>query len=123
MMQKLFRPLVVVLALTVPVLAQWSYKDTLPEVTVSGTAGRVFTDAQVLSGNGHPQADVATCSVTGANIRVTTDGSDPTTTLGEVVVPGNYTWAGNDVLQALRAIRDDSTSATMNCTVYGGGGR
>ena len=110
-------------ALAVPALAQWTYIDTLDAITVSGTAGNVFTDAQIRAGNAHPQATLATCSLTTATIRVTTDGSTPTTSYGEVIAPGNYAWQGTDVLLNLQAIRDDSTSAELNCTLYGGGGR
>lgn len=101
--------------------AQWGYVNTLDDVSVTGTAAAVFASADVRAGSGHPQADLATCSLTTANIRVTTDGSTPTTSYGEVLVPGNYVFQGNQVLLALNAIRDDSTSATLSCTLYGGG--
>lgn len=112
-----------VLALTVPLSAQWGYVNTLEEITVSGTAALVFTAADVRAGDGHVQADLATCSLSTANIRVATDGTTPTTSYGEIVTPGNYTFQGNQILLQLRAIRDDATSAALNCTLYGGGGR
>lgn len=101
--------------------AQWGYVNTLDDVTVSGTAAAVFSSADVQAGSGHVQADLATCSLTTANIRVTTDGSTPTTSYGEVLVPGNYVFQGNQILRVLTAIRDDSTSAVLSCTLYGGG--
>lgn len=107
------------LALSVPLSAQWSYKKTAAEVTVAGTAVSLFTAADVQAGNGHPAATQATCSLTGANIRVTYDGTTPTTTLGVILVPGIYQVFGNDVLQAAQGIRDDSTSATWNCDLVG----
>ena len=107
--------------LPVMALAQWGYVNTLDDVTVSGTAAAVFSSADVQAGSGHVQADLATCSLTTANIRVTTDGSTPTTSYGEVLVPGNYVFQGNQILRVLTAIRDDSTSAVLSCTLYGGG--
>lgn len=116
--------LVAVLMLTVPVSGQWGYINTLDDVTVTGTAAAVFSSADVQAGNGHVQADLATCALSGANIRVTMDGSTtPTTSVGEVLTPGNYTIQGNQVLLNLQAIRDDSTNATLSCTLWGGGGR
>ena len=53
------------------------------------------------------------------NLRVSYDGVDPTTSLGEVLVPGVYTVTGTDVMLAMKGIRDDSTSATWNCIVQG----
>lgn len=108
------------LTLSVPVLAQqsWSYINTLADVTVSGTAAAVFNPDDV-NPVGHAQAQTATCSLTTANIRVTTDGSTPTSSYGEVLVPGNYVFSGTQVLLNLQAIRDDSTSGVLACTLYG----
>lgn len=110
-----------VLGLTVPVAGQqpaWTYIKTATEVTVAGTAVALFTAADVQQGNGHPQATVATCTLTGANIRVAPD-QDPTTSLGNVLTPGTYTVYGSAYMAAVKGIRDDSTSATWNCTIYG----
>lgn len=107
------------LALTVPLQAQWSYTKTAAEVTVAGTAIALFTAADVQAGNGHVQAVQAVCSLTGANIRISFDGTDPTTNQGQILTPGQYIVSGNAVLQSLKGIRDDSTSATWNCVVYG----
>ena len=70
-------------------------------------------------GAGHPVAQVAECTLTGANIRVSYDGVDPTSSLGIILVPGQYTVTGADVMLAAKGIRDDSTSATWNCILVG----
>lgn len=99
--------------------AQYTYKKSSAEVTVAGTAIALFSSTDVSGNAGHPAATLATCSLTGANIRVRYDGTAPTTSLGEVLVPGLYTITGTDVMLAAQGIRDDSTSATWNCTVLG----
>lgn len=119
MRTRLLASLTLLLAFTVPLSAQWSYKKTAAEVTVAGTAIALFTSADVVAGNGHGQASQATCSLTGANIRVTFDGTTPTTSLGLILTPGIYTITGSDVMAAALAIRDDSTSATWNCDIVG----
>lgn len=113
--------ILVLLTIAVPLAGQpsWTYINTLPAITVDGTAGAVFDAADINPGSGHSQANLATCSLSGANIRVTTDGSDATTSYGEILVPGNYTFQGTQVLLALNAIRDDSTNAALDCTLYG----
>lgn len=115
------RVLILLLLLAVPVGAQpqYSYSKAVAEATVSGTAAAVFSSADIVAGGGHVQATIATCSITGANIRVTWDGQTPTTSFGVVLVPGNWVFSGTDTLLNLQAIRDDSTSATMNCLVQG----
>jgi len=107
------------LLLSVSVSAQWRYVKTEAEVTVAGTAVALLTAADVQAGSGHPAAQVANCSLSGANIRVTYDGTTPTTSVGQVLTPGNYIITGPDVLLNLKGIRDDSTSATWNCIVQG----
>lgn len=104
---------------TTPLLGQWAYVLTLTEVTVTGTAASVFTASDIQAGNGHPQAVQATCSLSGASIRVTWDGQTPTTSLGQVLTPGQYIFSGTQTLLNLQAIRDDSTNATLNCIIYG----
>jgi len=104
---------------TVSLAAQqsWSYRKTSAEITVAGSAIALFSSTDIAGTAGHPAATLATCSLLGANIRVSWDGTDPTTTLGEVLTPGVYTVTGNDVMAAMKGIRDDSTSATWNCVV------
>lgn len=119
-MKRSLASLVVVLALTLPLGAQptWTYQKTAAEVTVAGTAIALFTSADVTVGAGHPAATLATCTLTGANIRVAPD-QDPTTSLGLILTPGQYTVYGSAYMAAVKGIRDDSVSATWNCTVYG----
>lgn len=112
--------LLLVLLVTVPLSAQWRYVKTSAEVTVAGTAIALFVDTEVQAGLGHPQATMANCSLLGANIRISYSGVDPTTTLGTVLVPGNYVVNGTDVMLAMKGIRDDSVSATWNCVLVGG---
>jgi len=112
--------------LLMPVEAQqWRYTATLADLTVAGTATGVFctigaaTCANVQAGNGHVQASQASCALTGANIRITWDGTAATTSVGEVLTPGIWIFSGPDVLTNLQAIRDDATSATLSCVIYG----
>lgn len=102
---------------TVSAQQSWSYKKTSAEITVAGTAIALFSSTDIAGNAGHPAATLATCSLLGANIRVSWDGVDPTTSLGKVLTPGDYTVTGNDVMAAMKGIRDDSTSATWNCVV------
>ncbi len=107
--------LALLVLLTLPLSAQ-QYKKTSAEITVAGTAIALFSATDV-NGNGHPAATMGVCSLTGANIRISFDGVDPTTSLGEVLVPGNYVVNGTDTMLNMKGIRDDSTSATWNCIV------
>ncbi len=119
-MMKRFALALLVLLLTVPVMAQqWQYQHIVADVTVSGTAASVFSSADINAGGGHVQATSAVCSLTGANIRITYDGTTPTTSLGIVLTPGIWSFVGNATLNALSAIRDDSTSAVLSCVVQG----
>lgn len=115
--------LLLILALIVlaaPVAAlQWRYVKTATEVTVGASATDLFTDADVQEGSGHPQVTLATCSLTGANIRISYSGTDPTTSLGEVLTPGVYTITDTTTMLNLRGIRDDGTDATWNCILHG----
>lgn len=103
------------LSLTVPLSAQSPSYVTVADVTVAGTAVSLFTAADVQQGNGHGQAVSASCSLTGANIRVSYDGVAPTTSLGEVLTPGVWIVTGADVMLTAQGIRDDSTSAVWSC--------
>lgn len=105
--------------LVVPLGAQWSYTKTLADVTVAGTAISVFTASDVQAGNGHAAATLAQCTLSTANIRVTTDGTVPTSTLGLLLTPGQYTITGAQVLLNLQAIRTTSTSGVLSCVLYG----
>lgn len=118
-MKNLVLGVLVACLVSVGVAAQWSYKKTSAEVTVAGSSIALFTSTEVAAGLGHPQAVQATCSLAGANIRVTYDGTTPTTSLGLVLVPGVYIVTGTEVMLNALAIRDDSTSATWNCVLVG----
>lgn len=109
----------VVLSVLAVDAAQFRYVKTVADVTVADTAAAVFSSTDVLAGSGHVQATLATCTLTTANIRVTVDGTTPTTNLGQVLTPGAWTFSGTDTLLNLQAIRDDSTSATLACILYG----
>lgn len=115
-MTRLFVTLAAVLALTVPVIAQTQYV-AIADVTVGAVAANVFSSSDVLAGGGHPAAQSASCALTGANIRLTFDGTAPTTSLGLVLVPGNWTFVGTTVLLGAQAIRDDSTNAVLSCVL------
>ena len=120
MRPKLLVSLVLVLALgTASDARQWSYKKTLATITVGAAAAAVFTAADVQAGSGHVAATLAQCTLQSANIRVTTDGTTPTTSLGQVLTPGSYDFKGPDILLNLTAIRDDSTNASLDCVLYG----
>lgn len=115
-MTRLGLTLATVLALTVPLVAQVQYV-TLADVTVGAAAANVFSSSDVLAGGGHPAAQLAVCTQTGGNLRWTIDGTTPTTSLGTVQVPGQWTYVGTNVLVNLKAIRDDSTDAVLSCTL------
>ena len=111
--------LVGVLVWSASVSAQWRYYKAASEVVVSGTSVSLFVLADVRAGGGHVQATQATCSLTGANIRVTFDGTVPTTNLGAVLVPGMYVLTGTDVLIQARGIRAGATDGAWSCGLVG----
>jgi hypothetical protein len=87
-------------------------------VTVAGTAATVFTSTDVVASGGHPAATGATCAVSTAAIRVTFDGTTPTTSLGYLAPPGQYTITGTTNLVNMQAIRNTSTSGVLSCILY-----
>lgn len=115
-MQKTLIRLAFAVLLTVPLAAQQYV--TVADVTVAGTAVTVFTASDIQQGNGHPQAVAASCALTGGNIRVTFDGTTPTSSLGQVLlIGGPYQIAPTANLLNMQAIRDDSTSGVLSCTL------
>ncbi len=110
--------LALVVALSAPLSAQPSYTKTIADVTVAGTAAAVFTVSDIDAVSGHAQANYADCTVSAAAIRVTWDGTTPTTSSGLLMVPGQYVITGNAVLLNLKAIRNTSTSGVLSCVVY-----
>lgn len=119
----MLKTLCAVVLLSVVVAGQGIQWKTVADVTVAGTAVSLFTSSDVVEGNGHAQAVSASCSLAGANIRVSWDGQAPTTSLGEVLTPGQWNVTGADVMLNMQGIRDDATSATWACTINYGGGR
>ncbi len=118
--------LAVFLWVSVPLHAQqWRYTATLADVSVAGTATGVFctigsaTCANVDAGGGHVQGTSGVCSLTTANIRISWDGTSPTTSLGQVLTPGVWIFSGTDTLKNLRAIQDDSGTGVLSCVVFG----
>ena len=118
-MKTRFLLLFLLMALTVPLSAQWTYVRTAAEITVSTAAVDLFVEADVVAGDGHVQATLATCALSGANIRISFSGTAPTTSLGQILTPGQYTVTGSDVMRTLQGIRDDSVDATWNCIIVG----
>ncbi len=106
--------------LAVTVSAQQSYSKTVADVTVAGTAIQVFTASDIRAQDGHGQANVAACAVSAAAIRVTFDGSTPTTALGYLMPPGQYTIVGVTNLLQMQAIRNTSTSGVLSCVLSSG---
>lgn len=115
MMKRLFFVLVL-LALTVPLSAQWRYVANVPDITVAATAIGI-TDSYV-NGQGHVQANVGSCIVSTAEVRYTIDGTTPTSSYGYVAgIGAQIPLDGNDIVSAFRAIRTGSTSALLSCVV------
>lgn len=116
-MKRLFF-LALVMAASVAQAAQWRYLS-FEQLTVTGTAGG-FTASVINAGNGHTQADVASCTVSTASVRYRVDGTAPTATVGNVANAGDVIpLQGNDVLNNFRAIRTTSTSGVLDCTLGG----
>lgn len=110
--------LVIVLALTVPLSAQWRYLG-FEQITAGATATG-FTAALINAGNGHTQADVAVCTVSTAQVRYRVDGTAPTSTVGNVANAGDtIPISGNDALNNFKAIRTTATSGVLDCTLGG----
>ena len=111
------RVLLGLLLCSVPLLAQ-SYTKPIADVTVAGTAVTVFTSTDIVAGNGHPAATGATCAVSAAAVRLTFDGTTPTTALGYLAAPGQYIISGTSNLLNMQAVRNSSTSGVLSCVVY-----
>lgn len=115
-MRQMIFALLGVLGLALPLAAQQYV--TIADKTVSSVAVTVFTAADIQAGSGHTQTTAASCSLTGGNIRVTFDGTTPTTSLGEVVfVGGPYVFAPSQNLINMQAIRDDATDGVLACVL------
>lgn len=99
-------------------LGAWTYIG-FEQITVAGTAIG-FTAAKIDgTGGAHPQATMAVCRNETAQIRYTTDGTTPTSTVGTQLEIGDWLGlTGYDQLSNFRAIRTGSTSGKLNCTYY-----
>lgn len=117
-MRRAFFILACVLALTVPMSAQFRYV-AFEQITVAATAIG-FTSATISAGNGHIQANSASCRNETAQIRFTIDGTTPTTTVGTLLEIGDsFILSSPDLLQNFKAIRTGSTSAKLSCSYFG----
>ena len=85
------------------------------QITVAGTAIG-FTAATINVGDGHAQANTATCRNETAQIRVTVDGTTPTSTVGTLVEIGDtFQVSSNNAMNLFRAIRTGGTSGKLTC--------
>lgn len=63
----------------------------------------------------------AACRAETAEMRYRYDGTDPTTTVGTLLEPGDVLYLnGHDNLRLFRAIRTGSTSGVLSCNYYSG---
>lgn len=113
----------VTLALTacdayVALAAQWRYLG-FEQLTGDATTADGFTRATINAGNGHTQADVASCSVSSGDVRYRVDGTAATSTVGNTAVEGtSIPLQGNDVLNNFSVI-GTSGAFTLDCTLGG----
>ena len=95
------------------------------QVTVSSTAiGLTTTNFKRTGAVGTQPAyktHYAEIQVTGANVRVRFDGTDPTTSVGRIWYSGDtYRVWGAENLENINFIRDDSTDAVLEVDYFGG---
>lgn len=101
-------------AASVAASAQTSYSKQ-EQITVANTA--IGLTVANITPDGQMQATQAVCSLEGAEIRFSVDGSTPTTTVGHLAEIGErFTFNGHDTLVKLLMIRTGSVSGTMTCT-------
>lgn len=85
------------------------------QITV-GSSAIGFTTTLIVQGNGHPQANLATCRVETAQIRYRIDGTAPTSSVGTVLNDGDtFVLQGLDLLLRFQVIRTSSTSGALTC--------
>jgi len=93
--------------------------DRFAQVPVDNTAGGVSLPSTLIDPTGYPQANQVTCRVRTAELSFTFDGTVPTTTVGQLLEPGDwFSLTGHDRLSKFRAIRTGATSSQMDCTAY-----
>ena len=95
------------------------------QVTVSSTAIGLTTTNFTRSGKSTTQpawkTAYAEIQVTGANVRVRFDGTNPTTSIGRIWYAGDtYRVWGIQNLENINFIRDDATDATLEVDYFGG---
>lgn len=109
-----FAALVVLLA-TVSAFAL----DRFAQIAVDATVGGVALPSTLIDPSGAPQANQVTCRVRTAELSFTYDGTAPTTTVGQLLEPGDwFTMTGHDRLSKFRAIKTGATSSQLDCEAY-----
>ena len=84
-------------------------------LTVSNTV-KALSSGIYSKNNGLECCNKATLLLEGANIRYRVDGGEPSTTVGLLAEDGDViALIGRTELKLFRAIRTDSTDATLNC--------
>lgn len=111
------RLLLVLLLMAVVPLSAVSY-ITFEQITVAAASIGLTTTKILPDGVGSGrQATLASCRLETAEIRFTTDGTVPTTTVGTLLEIGEtVVITGFDSLTKFRAIRTGATSGQLDCT-------
>lgn len=115
----------VLLALTVPVTAQMRYVFNLKLAVANSAVGfagasspTCTSNACIAEGEGHPQANTASCLLTAASGTITMrlDGTATSTTTGVEIAPGSsFVITGTQNLLSASFIRTGSTSGDLRC--------
>lgn len=109
--------LATIVALTVPVAAQYRY-TAFEQITVAAVSIG-FTSATINEGSGHPQATIASCRLETAQIRYRVDGTAPTSSVGTLLEIGDIiTLTSPDLVRNFRAIRTGGTSGVLDCSYF-----
>jgi len=94
--------------------AAWSALDQIPVTDMA----RGFTAATIREGNGHPQANWASCRARTAQMSYRTDGGTATATVGTLLEIGDTLYLSQPwQLVQFSVIRTTATSAQLDCTV------
>lgn len=86
-------------------------------VAIAGTAAALLTAAQVTAAR-NAGARCALISVATAPMRITFDGTDPTSTVGEVRGTDTNRWVHFDAMSACKGIRTTGTSADVSISFW-----
>jgi hypothetical protein len=105
-----------------------SYSSWLPvavealdfeQITVDATSGGVALTAAKYAPAGTPPMNLCRVSVDTASLKITEDGTAPTSSLGDTFDAGDqFQIAGVNSLRKARFIRTTGTSAVINVTYY-----